>query len=44
MAPVVEHQLWSTLVLNAFPFTICLFITFFGRFFDDLLRMVSIFF
>ena len=43
-AGIKEHQLWSTLVLNAFPLTICLYITFFGRFFDDLLRMVSIFF
>lgn len=39
-----EHQLWSTLVLNAAPLAICLYITFFGRFVDDLLRMVSIFF
>lgn len=39
-----SHQLWSTLVLNGFPFFICLFITMFGRFFDDLLRTVSIFF
>ena len=39
-----EHQLWSTLILNGFPLVLCLFITFCGRFFDDLLRMVSVFF
>ena len=39
-----EYQLFSTLILNAFPLLVCLFITFFGRFFDDLLRIISIFF
>jgi hypothetical protein len=43
-ADLKEHQLWSTLVLNAFPLMVSLYITFFGRFFDDLLRMVSVFF
>ena len=42
--PQQEYQLFSTLILNAFPLLVCLFITFFGRFFDDLLRIISIFF
>ena len=37
--PQQEYQLFSTLILNAFPLLVCLFITFFGRFFDDLLRI-----
>jgi hypothetical protein len=35
---------YSTFILNVFPLCVSIFITFYGRFFDNLLRLISVFF
>ena len=40
---LTAHNRWSTIVLNFFPMFISIFICLYGRFFDDLLRIICVF-